>query len=210
MNLTEMLAIVRRDLRDEDDTAYRWTDAELEGHILHAVRDFSVACPREMKVFLETTPGIRELDISTLTDRITVDAVEFPINLLPRRYSRFEIYRNIITLSGDVVPDGSDAAVYYGALHVLGAETSSLPPWQENTVAVGAAGYAATAWAVYGVNRANTGGSQTVTEMNNWGKERLETFHRELKRLSRKNRVRARALYPVGEPPPGASPATGH
>jgi len=209
MNLTEMLAIVRRDLRDEDATAYRWTDAELEGHILHAVGDFSTVCPREMKVLLETTPGSRELDISSLTDRMVVNAVEFPVNLFPRQYQHFEIYGNVITLLGEKSPDGGDAAVYYGAQHLLNEETSSLPPWLEDIVAVGAAGYAATAWVVYGVNRVNTGGSQTVTEMANWGKERLEFFRKELKRLSRKNRVRTRTLYEIQNPPSGTTPAAG-
>ena len=36
MNLTDMKTIVRRDLHDEDDTNYRWTDDELDRHIAHA------------------------------------------------------------------------------------------------------------------------------------------------------------------------------
>ena len=42
MNLSEMRAIVRRDLHDEDANNYRWTDDELNRHIAHAVKDFSL------------------------------------------------------------------------------------------------------------------------------------------------------------------------
>ena len=70
MNLAEMRTIVRRDLHDEDDTNYRWTNDELDRHIAHAVKDFSKAIPYEQKATKATTSGSRDLDISTLTDRI--------------------------------------------------------------------------------------------------------------------------------------------
>ena len=47
MNLTDMRAIVRRDLHDEDSNNYRWTDDELDRHIVHAVREFSERIPYE-------------------------------------------------------------------------------------------------------------------------------------------------------------------
>jgi hypothetical protein len=50
-------------------------------------------------------------------------------------------------------------------------------------------------WAVYAVNRVNAGGDGTAGDMLGWGREKLNFFHLELKRLGRKNRVRVRSLY---------------
>jgi len=92
MNLAEMRAIVRRDLHDEDDTNYRWTDEELDRHITHAVKDFSEAIPYEQKVIKATTSGSREIDISALTDRIMIEAVEYPVAQFPRKYQRYSLW----------------------------------------------------------------------------------------------------------------------
>ncbi len=86
MNLTEMRTIVRRDLHDEDDTNYRWTDEELDRHIAHAVKDFSEAVPYAQKAIKATTSNSRELDISTLTDMIMIEAVEYPVAQFPKKY----------------------------------------------------------------------------------------------------------------------------
>ncbi|GAG67347.1 unnamed protein product, partial [marine sediment metagenome] len=92
MNLTEMRAIVRRDLHDEDDTNYRWTDDELDRHITHAAKDLSEAIPYEQKSVKATTSGSREIDISTLSDRIVIEAVEYPVDKFPKKYQRYSLW----------------------------------------------------------------------------------------------------------------------
>ena len=195
MNLTEMRAIVRRDLHDEDAGNYRWSNDELDRHIAHAVKEFSEAIPYEQKATKATTSGSREVDISTLTDRIMVQAVEYPVDKFPKRYQRFSVWGDTITLLGDEVPDGSNAYIYYGKLHTLDASTSTIPTNLEDLVAAGAEGYAAVEWAVYAVNRVNVGGTMTPSEFLAWGNEKLGFFRQELKRLGRRNRVRIRQLY---------------
>ena len=88
MTLGEMRTIVRRDLHDEDAANYRWSDDELDRHIAHAVKDFSGALPLEQKATRATTSGSRELDVSAITDRIMVEAVEYPVDKFPRGYQR--------------------------------------------------------------------------------------------------------------------------
>ncbi len=194
MNLTEMRTIVRRDLHDEDSQNYRWTDDELNRHIAHAVKDFSEAIPYEQKATKATSSGSREIDISTITDRIMVEAVEYPLDKFPKRYQRFSLWADTLTLLGDEVPDGSNAYIYYGKLHTLG-ESSTIPAMYEDLIAAGAGGYAAIEWAVYAINRVNVGGTLTPGEFLAWGKEKLNYFKAELKRLGRRNRVRIRSLY---------------
>ncbi|MFQ6122815.1 MAG: hypothetical protein ACE5LA_07160 [Dehalococcoidales bacterium] len=195
MNLTEMRAIVRRDLHDEDAANYRWTDDELDRHIAHAVKDFSEYLPYEQKATKATTSGSRELDISTITDRIMVEAVEYPVDQFPKRYQLFALWGDTLTLLGDEVPDGSNAYIYYGKLHILDATSSTIPTHHEDLIATGACGYAAVEWAVYAINRVNVGGGITPREFLGWGKKKLRHFKQELRRLGRRNRVRVRSLY---------------
>jgi hypothetical protein len=195
MNLIDMRVIVRRDLHDEDANNYRWTNDELDRHIAHAVKDYSEAIPYEQKTTKATAAASREIDISTLNDRIMIEAVEYPVGNFPRRYQRFSLWGDNITLLGDEIPDGSDAYIYYGKLHILSVGSSTIAPWHEDLITAGACGYAATEWAVYAVNRVNAGGTTTAAELLGWGREKLDFFRREMKRLGRKNRVRARSLY---------------
>jgi hypothetical protein len=119
MNLVDMRAIVRRDLHDEDANNYRWTNDELDRHIGHAVKDYSDAVPHEQKAVTATISGSRDIDISLLSDRIMIEAVEYPIGNFLRRYQRFSLWADVITLLGDEIPDGSNARIYYGQLHTL-------------------------------------------------------------------------------------------
>jgi hypothetical protein len=195
MNLTEMRAMVRRDLHDEDAANYRWTDDELDRHIAHAVKDFSQYLPLEQRATLATTSGSRELDISSLSDRVVVVAVEYPVDNFPRRYQRFSLWGDTLALLGEEVPDGSNAYIYYGKLHTLDATSSTIPAQHEDLIVAGACGYAAVEWAAYAINRANIGGEVTPREFLNWGNEKLRYFREELRRLGRRNRVRVRSLY---------------
>jgi hypothetical protein len=195
MNLTEMRAIVRRDLHDEDATNYRWTDNELDRHIAHSVTDFSEAIPLEQRTTISTSAGSRELDVSSLSDRIIAEAVEYPVEQFPKQYQRFALWGDTLTLLGEDVPDGSDAYIYYGKLHTLDATTSTIPIMYEDLIAAGAGGYAAIEWAIYAINRVNIGGGPTPAEFQAWGREKLNFFRQELRRLGRRNRVRIRSLY---------------
>ena len=195
MNLTEMRTIVRRDLHDEDASNYRWTNDELDRHIAHAVKDLSEYLPCEQKATKATTSGSRELDVSDVTDRTMVAAIEYPVDNFPKRYQRFSLWGDKLTLFGAEVPDGSNAYIYYGKLHTLSTESSTIPAQHEDLIAIGACGYAAIEWAAYAINRVNVGGGITPREFLAWGNEKLGYFQQELKRLGRRNRVRVRSLY---------------
>jgi len=195
MNLTDMRTIVRRDLHDEDAGYYRWTDDELNRHIARAVKDFSEHLPSEQKATKATTSGSRELDISDLSSRVAVAAIEYPVDQFPKRYQRYSLWGDTLTILGEGIPDGSSAYIYYGKLHTLDASSSTIPDQHEDLVAAGAAGYAAIEWAIFAINQVNVGGGITPREFLIWGRERLDYFRQELRRLGRRNRVRTRTLY---------------
>ncbi len=200
MNLTEMRTMVRRDLKDEDSGNFRWTDDELDRHITHAVKDFSEAIPYEQKEIISTVSGIREIDISSITDRVIIEAVEYPVDLFPKKYQRFSLWSNTITLLGDEIPDGSNACIYYGRIHQIDTLGSTIPVKYEELIVIGACGYAAIELAGYTINRVNVGGDITPREFLTWGKEKLSLFKSELKRMGKTNRIRINTLYKPSYP----------
>jgi hypothetical protein len=194
MNLSEMIALVRKDLHDEDSENYRWTDAELTRHIGRAVRELSEKVPLPAMATLPTTADSREIDISDLADRVMVEAVEYPLDAEPASYRRFSIWGDTLTIIDGSEPDGSNCHVYYGTLHTLDANGSTIPAKYEDLVATGACGYAAIEGAAYAINRVNTGGTTTPGEFRLWGSERLGIFQERLRRL-----VRAQQLFEAGD-----------
>jgi hypothetical protein len=194
MNLTAMIALVRKDLHDEDAQNYRWTDLVLTRHIDHAVKEFSEAIPLQTKAAIDTTSGSREVSLATLTGLVMVEAVEYPISQFPALYQRFSIWGSTLTLLGADIPDGSKCNIFYGEMHTLAA-TSTIPAIHEDLITWGACGYAAIEWALYTINRVNNGGENTPSSLSGWGKEKLMMFRAELKRLGRRNKVRTNQLY---------------
>ncbi len=199
MTLSELRARVRKDLKDTDAQNYRWTDEELDRHIDHALRDFSQALPWEQKTTLATTSGSRDISISGLTDRVIIFAVEYPIDKFPPCYQRFSLYQDTITLLGDEVPDGSNARIFWGKLHYIDANGSSLLSKHEDIVATGAEGYALVEWAAYAIDRVSVGGEQTPRQFCLRGEDLLCHFRDDLRRL--KSRLRTTKLYSAATTP---------
>jgi hypothetical protein len=194
MNLNDMRDMVRRDLRDTIPANYRWTDDTLDRHLRRAVAEYSAAAPRQMKATFISTFGSMDLDISTLADRTSVMAVEYPVDEKPRRFRPFTVWADRLTLENCAPPDGGDIAVYYGMLHTLDMAGTTLPSQHFDLIASGAAAYAAIEWAAYAVNRINSG-SNAASDYFRWGKERMGIFRDELRRLSRKSSFRTGKFF---------------
>ena len=195
MNLTEMIALVRKDLHDEDSNNYQWSDTEITRHINRAVSEFSEKVPLPAKATLPTTADSRELDISSLTNRVMVEAIEYPLDMTPPGFQRFSIWGDTLTIISGSEPDGSNCHIYYGILHTLDANGSTIPAKYEDLIATGACGYAAMEWAVYAINRVNVGGTMSPREYRLWASERLGVFQERLDRLGRRQRVRDQQLF---------------
>ena len=210
MNLAQMRALLRKDLRDEDSANYRWTDGELDRHVQRAVRDFSLASPLEAKTTLAATPGSRDISISALTDLVAIEAVEYPAGAYPASYVRHSVWLNILTLLVDAAPASAEnVVIYYTQLHMIDGSSSTVPARFEDVIACGAAGYAAVEWASFATNRVNAGGQDVWRDYLTWGQDRLAEFQRELARHGRRNAVRARHLYAPAAPAADQTTVTG-
>lgn len=196
MDLPTMRTRVRRDLRDEDSANYRWTDSEIDRDIDRALRELSLAAPLEASATFTTTAGSRDVDVTTLTNRVAIDAVEYPTAQYPPSFVPHSLWGNTLTMLIDGKPGGGESVIVrYSKMHTLDATSSTLPPALEDLVATGATAYAALEWASYATNRVNVGGADAWSHFHTWGAERMAAFLRALAKYGRDRRVRARRLY---------------
>jgi hypothetical protein len=195
MNLSDMRTLVRRDLKDEDAANYRWQDNEIDRAIGRAVAELSRYCPREMKSTIATVAGSREIDISTLTDRVSVDRIEFPIGETPRQFQRFSVYQDTLTLIGDAAGDGSNCYIFWGKVHTLDGSTSTIPTRLEDVLALGAAAYAVLAQTQYRIDVAGHGGEQADRDYQSWGAAMLKEFISQLKRFGGSRKLKISQFY---------------
>jgi hypothetical protein len=208
--IADIRARLRTDLHDTDPANYRWTDGELDRHTQRTVREFSLALPLEAKVTLTATPGSRDVSISSLTDVVGIEAVEYPAGKYPPVYVRFSVWLSTLTLLIEAAPSAADSvAVYYTKLHTVDGSGSTVPARYEDVIAAGAAGYAAVEWASFATNRVTVGGQDVWRDYLAWGQERLAEFQAALAEFGRRNAVRVRRLYAPAADPVDQSTVTG-
>lgn len=195
MDLNTMRTLVRRDLKDEDNSNYRWQDNEIDRAIQRAVIELSRYIAREMKSTVATTDGSREIDITSLTDRVSVDRVEFPIGEAPRQFQRFVPYSDIITLVGGAEGDGGNCYIYWSKVHTLDNSPSTIPGYLEDVLALGSAAYVVLAQAQYRSDVAGIGGDRADTDYQSWGSAMLKEFKAELKRFGRGRKFKQSTLF---------------
>ncbi|MEZ4501747.1 MAG: hypothetical protein R3C39_03910 [Dehalococcoidia bacterium] len=200
IDLDTMRGLVRRDLRDEDPADERWSDDELDRHIGRALDELSLAAPLETSTTLTTSAGSRDLDVSSLAERVAIDAVEFPTGEYPPSLVSFSLWGDTLTMDLEGVPSGGqDVIVRWARTHTLDGSGSTLPAALEDLVATGAAAYAALEWSSYATNRLNVGGADTWSHFHTWAQERLAAFHKALAKHGRQRRLRSRRLFvPAG------------
>ncbi|MEE8373001.1 MAG: hypothetical protein V3R87_04765 [Dehalococcoidia bacterium] len=79
-------------------------------------------------------------------------------------------------------------------------QLASFSPTHDETILLGAGGYALTEYAAETINTANVGGKQVARGYQFEGSRRLSQFKRKLKEISHNNRVRVRTLYTPARP----------
>ena len=185
MDLATMREVVRRDLKDEDDSNYRWTDNEIDRAIARAVAEFSRYSPMEQKNTLTTVDGSDAIDISSLSDRIAVNRVEYPTGSTPRTYVKFQVYQDTLILL-ETTGDGEDCYIYWTKVHTLDADTSTIPARYQDLIALGASAYATLSQSQYSTNKATYGGEHVDRDYLYWARGRLMEFQKELKGIDKK------------------------
>ena len=191
--LSDIRARTRTDLHD-DGAEQRWTDDALDRHIAHALAEMSLAMPRELSTTITTTPGSRELSVTTLAGLVDVRRVEYPTGDFPPCLVRFTQWGDNLLLDLPCPPDGGDATVDYTASHTLDDSGSTLPGRFEDLLVMGASAYAALEQSIATIDGLNTGGPAVPDQFAASARARLTAFGQLLRQYGRANRVTARRL----------------
>jgi hypothetical protein len=193
MNLVEMRARVRDDLQDTDSQNYRWTDDEVDGAIDRVVMEYSFHAPIEQQDDIATTDGDTELDISTLTDLVKIESVEFPIGYKPKYFQHIEYWAGHLYMQDE--GNGNDAQVRWLKKHTLAAGSTTIPTEHDEIIVLGATGYLALSASAYTVDRASIAGRHATINYKAWGIERLKRYDQRLQQIARANKVISRQFY---------------
>ena len=197
--LTTMRATVRRDLKDEDSSNYRWSDNEIDRAVERAVLDYSLYCPLEQKTTITTVNLSADVSLAALADLIDVASVEHPVDQVPAQYRPFRTWAGTLTFLNGYTGDGSNCDVRWLKRHSIGASSSTVPSPHEAIIALGATAFAISSQAQYQVNKANTGGGRVDNDYGLWAKEQFREFYAALSRIATYSNRKLKSMRMITE-----------
>ena len=186
--LSAIRDIVRQRLKDEfvSGLALEWEDDELDLLVFDCISEMSKCSPYEVKETLTTTAGSRDLDISSITNLLSVEEIEYKVGSTPKNMRSCSVFGDILTMDIDTSPgDSEDVYLYCHKLHQLTDSSSTLKPQLEDTLVLGVCAKAAISKARTLINKINIGGAKTPTEMQAWGTAQLVLYRQELRLITK-------------------------
>lgn len=203
MNLSTMRSNVATDLDDAGGDI--WSNSELDRAIRRALREYSNSCPHRADTVIDLTVDGREIDISSISGLTGVERVWFPYDAAdpdwPPRWRVFDLHADgtLVLLIDPEPAAGESVRVYYWTPHTLdgldSATETTLPPADEELIALGAAGYAALEKSRAAVGTVNVSG-YTPLHWSEWAERRLAIFHERL--IATRGRQATLEAGPVG------------
>lgn len=179
--LATLRTSLRSDLHDTVSASYRWTDAALDRHILHAVERYQDAWPQDVEAAIATTAGTIRYSLGALTGLIWVERVWYPYDAaLEPVWISFRVDGGELELLDVAAPSGAETIrVFYAKLHQVDASGSTIPREHEYVVLTGAAGYALAEHASYAPATVNPSAASGQAYFA-LSRDRLAEFERQL------------------------------
>ena len=144
---------------------------------------------------MATAANSRNVDVVTLTPRVRIVAAEYPTAQYPPEFVPFSLWGDTLTLDLVAAPGGTpNVDVYWHKVHAINGSIT-FPSTDDDIMATGAAAFAALDWASFASNRVNVGGENVWGRYVEFGRERLQQFHEQLRALPAVNRLRHSRLY---------------
>lgn len=177
--LTDILRLVRDELKDAGEADY--TDAVVEAGIRVALNEINKASPYQDVETVTMTDESPFVDVSTISDLLEVVAAYYPVTSTyeywknKRNVTRFG---NTIRIEMDARPSGNSEQAYLECekRHTLTELTSTLRPYEEEALIVGASSSVAMSHARPTINRQNVGGGKVPTGLMTWGQLKESQF----------------------------------
>jgi hypothetical protein len=139
-------ADLRRDLRDEDPTAYVWSDTVLNRHLQHAIDLVQREAPRLASLLKVAPLYPQRIDLSgdVPASFLWVEAVEYPIDRYPQRWIPFreELGPRVYLQTPSLPPVGDQLRVWFAARYTVDDGAGDLPAQLEPIILAGALAFA--------------------------------------------------------------------
>lgn len=184
MDLETIRGRLALDLSDSEGVV--WSAEELTRAIRRALADYSVVHPCRRIMDLELAEEGRQIDLSAVAELAGVERVWYPYEeTRSPAWQPFEVWPGRqLYLAGEPIPQaGETLRLFYWMAHTLagldGAETTTLPPADEELLVLGAAGYAALEKSRGAIGSINISG-YTPGHWRRWAEGRLNAFRAHL------------------------------
>ncbi len=182
-NLSTLRARVASLLKDAGHAL--WTTGELDDAIRRALHRYSEMRPQELVATLTLADAGREIPLTGISGLLRPLRVWYPYSAsepgYPPRWVPWDLH-GPATLFLDVAEEpqaGEEVRLFYAALHTIegldAAAATTVPLDDEETIVLGAAGYAALARAAY-ATEAVTLSRETAAQWRAWAEARLAEF----------------------------------
>lgn len=184
--LDQLRGALRVELRDEDPSSRRWSDAALDQCLRQALRLVEDAQPAFAALTRPVpSPATRRIDLSADLPPtfLWVDAVEYPSDRVPQRFRPFreEGGGRLYLLIDELPPAGEAITVWYAHGYTVTEAGSDLPAELEHTVLAGALAGALTGRGIETTEKLVP--SQTPASYRRLGDEAWGRFERALRAL---------------------------
>jgi len=138
--LSDLVAQLRTDLGDPPGVSARWSDPDLQRAIARSLSVFSRHHPYQQKSTIATTLDDYAISIVTLTNRFSVDKLEFPVGDKPPTFVPFSIIQD--TLYMEEYGDAANCYIYWSGIHTLTDTTRTYDTKWSDLIELGALAFA--------------------------------------------------------------------
>lgn len=203
-NIGAFRADLAIDLDDASNSI--WSTAELDRALEHAMREIALAVGLSATQEMATVAGQSEYDISTYTDILRIDAVEYPADQDPKAWTQFWVYESQLRLLLEEPPSDSSGTIriYYTKGYTVDANGSNLPEELEELALLGAKGYCLLQEGIGAIGRVNVD-AEAAARYHQMGLAALDEFKR---RLAQKEAERFEPPQPAWTPGWWGKPST--
>lgn len=200
--INDYVAKARVDLDDPNPPATIWSDADLQRHVTHAVLEYEIWKPLELKeTGLALTADSRDISLSSLGGLMQVLAVEYPTGQWPPAYVQFQRFGSTLTLFLDGAPQASDPlAVNLFCLerHTVSGVASTIDPADDEAITAGAVHFAAQEYALKAAGLVSATGPNTWLRYRDLALDKAAEFRGYLAVI--RARVTSQRAYAPAEP----------
>ena len=188
------------DLRDRiedyltDSGNADWTTGELDNALRVALAELSTMSPSRASASVDAVTGQYEYSLSSITGLQAVVEVWYPYLSTDDEWKKPHPVKwrmlsdGVVYLDVDQDPDSAyDLRIFYDKTQTVtgldAAAATTVNDAEKAALIVGAAGYAATAKAVYLTDRVSVGGSQAAERLADWGRRQVGAFQQRVYQL---------------------------